>query len=115
MEQQCIFCRIGSKQIPADIVYEDPEMVAFRDIHPIAPVHVLLIPKKHIPSVNELEESDAALIGRMVLRAKELARKEGVFDNGYRLVVNTGAYAGQEIKHLHMHIIGGRKLSGKFV
>jgi histidine triad (HIT) family protein len=107
----CIFCKIASGQIPADIIYQDDEIIAFRDINPQAPVHLLLIPRRHIPSLNQLKESDLPLIGRMVAVAQKLAEKEGVAEKGYRLAINCGPEGGQLVPHLHMHLLGGRNLA----
>jgi histidine triad (HIT) family protein len=107
----CIFCQIASGQIPADIIYQDQEIIAFRDINPQAPVHLLLIPKRHIPSLNQMESGDAALLGRMVAVANKLAKDEGVAKKGYRLAINCGPEGGQLVPHLHMHLLGGRRLS----
>jgi histidine triad (HIT) family protein len=105
-----IFERIIQRQIPADIVFEDDEMIAFRDIEPKAPVHILIVPKRHISSTNELTESDSALIGRLVLRASEIAKTEGVAESGYRLVINCNRDGGQSVDHLHLHVLGGRQM-----
>ncbi len=110
MTTDCVFCRIVAGEIPGDMVYQDAEIVAFRDIHPVASTHILLLPRKHIGSLQEMDESDGALVGRMVLRAKQLAEQEGVAERGYRLVVNCGPEGGQVVPHLHLHLIGGRKL-----
>ncbi len=110
MADNCIFCKIVAGEIPAKIVREDEETVAFRDIDPKAPVHVLVIPRRHIASVNALEASDAELVGRLYLAAKEVAKSEGVADGGYRLVMNTGPDAGQSVDHIHLHVLGGRAL-----
>ncbi len=107
----CIFCQIAAGQIPADIIYQDQEIIAFRDIKPQAPVHLLLIPKRHIPSLDQLKESDLPLIGRMVAVATKLAKDEGVAEKGYRLVINCGPEGGQLVPHLHMHLLSGRNLS----
>ena len=107
----CIFCQIASGKIPSDIVYQDKEIVAFRDINPKAPVHILIIPKKHIASLNQLSQSDTALMGRMVAVASRLAKDEGVAEKGYRLTINCGKEGGQLVPHLHMHLLGGRQLS----
>jgi histidine triad (HIT) family protein len=107
----CIFCQIASGKIPSDIVYQDKEIVAFRDINPKAPVHILLIPKKHIASLNQLSQSDTALVGRMVAVASRLAKDEGVAEKGYRLAINCGKEGGQLVPHLHMHLLGGRQLA----
>jgi len=111
MADGCIFCKIVAGELPAKIVREDEETVAFRDIDPQAPVHVLVIPRKHIPSVNVLEASDAALVGRLYLAAKEVAAAEGVAQSGYRLVMNTGPNAGQSVDHIHLHVLGGRDMA----
>ncbi len=105
----CLFCKIVSKEINASIVYEDDDFLAFRDINPVAPSHILIIPKRHIETVNELEETDALLMGRMLVIAKKIAAEEGLSD-GYRLVLNCGKDGGQEVFHIHLHLIGGRKM-----
>jgi histidine triad (HIT) family protein len=107
----CIFCRIANREAPADVVFEDGDMLAFRDIDPKAPVHILLIPKKHIESLETADGADQALLGKMVMAARELARKEGVSPDGYRLVLNTNRGAGQSVWHLHLHLLGGRHLA----
>jgi histidine triad (HIT) family protein len=104
----CIFCRILSGEASAAIIYRDEMVTAFRDIHPIARTHILVIPNRHIVSVNELEAGDEALVGHMVMVAKELAAREGVAENGYRLMINTGVHGGQTIPHLHLHLIAGK-------
>ena len=109
----CIFCNIVAGKIPADIVYQDDEVLAFRDIHPQAPVHLLVIPKKHYTALTDLAEEDKMLMGHMVTVANQLAGQEGVADSGYRLVVNCGRQGGQLVPHLHLHILGGRQLSGQ--
>lgn len=111
MAQDCIFCRIARGEIPAKVVREDEETVAFRDIDPKAPTHVLVVPRRHIASVNDLGEADAELVGRLYLAAKEVARDEGLADAGYRLVMNTGPDAGQTVDHIHLHVLGGRALN----
>lgn len=107
----CLFCKIASGEIPADAIYEDDALLAFRDIKPQAPTHVLLIPKKHIATVNDVEADDAALLGRMMLAAKHIAQAEGLSQQGYRLVMNVNAAGGQEIYHIHLHILGGRQMT----
>ena len=107
----CIFCQIVDGKIPSDIVYQDEEVIAFRDINPVAPTHLLIIPKKHIPSLTHLAEAETPLIGHMVKVANQLARKEGIAESGYRLVINSGEQGGQLVPHLHMHLLGGRRLS----
>lgn len=106
----CIFCRMAAGEITPDTVYEDDEILAIRDINPQAPVHILVIPKRHIDTVNDLTESDAALIGRLVLAAGRLAKEEGVAEIGYRTVLNCNAGAGQSVFHVHMHLLAGRPL-----
>ena len=108
----CIFCQIVSGKIPSDIVYQDEEVIAFRDINPKAPVHILVIPKRHIPSLDQLKEGDSALVAHMVEVANKLAEGEGVAQKGYRLAINCGQEGGQLVPHLHMHLLGGRRLSG---
>lgn len=110
--ENCLFCRIIKGGIPAEIVYQDDWVLAFRDIHPIAPIHILIIPKKHITSLNDLTESleDAKMIGRLILVAKQLAQQEKIADKGYKLLLRTGKDGGQEIGHLHWHLIGGAPL-----
>jgi len=109
----CIFCKIASGSIPVDIVYKDDDLVAFRDIHPQAPVHDVIITRRHIPSVNDLTEADKALAGKMLLAARQLAEKEGIAVSGYRLAINCGPDGTQEIDHIHLHVIGGRLLTGR--
>lgn len=106
----CIFCRIASHEIPAKVVREDEQCIAFRDLQPRAPVHVLVIPKRHISSVNELGAGDEALAGHLLAVAREVAAADGVAESGYRLVLNAGPDAGQSVDHLHLHLLGGREL-----
>ena len=110
-ESDCLFCRIVDGEIPAEIVRSDSDVVAFRDINPQAPTHILIIPRKHIPSVSRLEAGDAAIMGKLFLAAKELAREEGISDTGYRMVVNAGRAAGQTVFHIHLHLLGGRGMA----
>lgn len=105
-----IFKKIIDKEIPADIVYEDDLCLAFRDIDPQAPVHVLIIPKKEIVSLDEASEDDKDLLGHMLLKASQIARDLGVSDSGYRLVLNTNKEGGQEVEHMHIHLLGGRQM-----
>ena len=109
----CIFCQIVAGKIPSEIIYQDEELIAFRDINPQAPTHLLIIPRKHIPSLAQLSQAELPLIGRMVTVANKLAKDEGIVETGYRLVVNYGEWGGQVVPHLHMHLLGGRRLSGK--
>jgi histidine triad (HIT) family protein len=107
-----LFLKIIDRQIPADIVYETDEVLAFRDIAPKAPTHILIIPKAHIRTVNDLETGHAELVGKMYLAAAELARQEGIADEGYRLVMNCNPAGGQEVYHIHLHLLGGRQMKG---
>ena len=111
MKVDCIFCQIVAGEIPADILYQDEEVIAFGDIHPIAPTHLLIIPKRHIPSLTHLSQEDLPLIGHMVNTANQLAKREGISESGYRLVINCGQQGGQLVPHLHIHLLGGRSLS----
>ncbi|MSR78288.1 MAG: histidine triad nucleotide-binding protein [Candidatus Omnitrophica bacterium] len=104
----CLFCKIIEKKIPAKIEYEDPEFLAFYDIHPQAPSHLLIIPKKHIEQIGDLQDVDETLIGRLILRAKQIAKKNSWKD--YRLVFNSGLEAGQTVFHIHLHLLSGRKM-----
>lgn len=106
----CIFCRIAAGEIPATVAYEDDEIMAFEDINPKAPVHLLIIPKQHLDTLNDTGADHAHLLGRMTLRAAELAGERGVAQGGYRVLVNCNPDGGQEVFHLHMHLIGGRRL-----
>jgi histidine triad (HIT) family protein len=110
MSEECLFCRIAAGEIPSDIVYQDEEFFAFRDINPLAPTHILVIPRKHISSLAQLADQQQELMGRLIILATSLAEKEGIADRGYRLVINCGAEGGQVIGHLHLHLLGGRKL-----
>ena len=103
----CIFCKIISGDIPSTIVYHDAQVTAFRDINPAAPTHILIVPNKHIDSVNLMIKDDEPLIGHLFFVAKELAAKESIADDGYRLTSNTGVDAGQSVSHIHLHLLGG--------
>jgi histidine triad (HIT) family protein len=107
----CIFCKIIDGELPSDIVYRDERVIGFRDINPIAPVHLLIIPRKHIPSIRDLTDDDLPLLGHMTVVANRLAVEEGIADPGYRLIINCGEEAGQTVHHIHMHLLGGRTLS----
>ncbi|MSP40303.1 MAG: histidine triad nucleotide-binding protein [Deltaproteobacteria bacterium] len=107
----CLFCSIVEGKIKANIVYQDDVALAFKDIAPKAPVHILIIPRKHIVSVSDIGEADRELIGRIFQVAARLAREQGIVDSGYRVVVNSGADAGQSVFHLHYHLLGGRQMS----
>jgi histidine triad (HIT) family protein len=102
----CIFCHIVAHELPAEILYEDNDLVVFKDINPAAPIHFLIVPKRHIESVNGLDEKNAGIVSKMVLVAKRMAEQHGV-QSGYRLILNTGREAGQVVYHLHMHFMGG--------
>jgi histidine triad (HIT) family protein len=107
----CLFCKIVERKIPASIVYEDDRIVAFNDINPQAPTHVLVIPKRHVASLDELGDADDAIVGEMVRRAAAIARERGITPGGYRTVFNTNRDAGQTVFHIHLHLIGGRAMS----
>ena len=107
MDSHCIFCKIVGKEAPADYVYEDKNIVAFQNIKPSAPIHILIVPKRHIESIEALEEEDKELIGELILTAKKVARIKGVADKGYKLVFNVGKGGGQKIAHLHLHLLAG--------
>ena len=111
LPEDCIFCKIVADKSPAEILYRDDLVTAFRDIHPAAPVHILIVPNKHIPSIKELTEEDESLIGHLHLVAKQIAVEEGIADKGYRLITNTGHDGGQVVYHLHLHLIGGKALA----
>jgi histidine triad (HIT) family protein len=111
--EECIFCKIVAGELPTELIYEDVVVAAFADISPMAPVHALIIPKKHLAGVDELSEEDAGVVGHMIMAAQRLARRLGVSASGYRLVINTGADATQTVPHLHVHLLGGRPLEPK--
>ena len=108
--EDCIFCRIATGQIPTNFLYEDNEIAAFRDINPRAPVHILIIPKKHLTSLAQVEKEDTELLGRMCLTARRLAEENKIAQSGYRLISNCGKDSGQEVAHLHFHLLGGHFL-----
>lgn len=109
---ETIFSKIIRGEIPADIVYEDEDVIAFRDINPQVPVHVLVIPKMEIATVNDIQPDQAALVGKMVIAAQKIAADEGIAEDGFRLVINCNQHGGQEVFHLHLHLLGGRQLRG---
>ena len=109
---ETIFSKIINHELPADIVYEDDDVIAFRDINPQAPVHVLVVPRIEIATVNEIKPEQAVLIGKMVLAAQKIAVDEGIAEDGYRLVINCNRHGCQEVFHLHLHLVGGRQLRG---
>ena len=108
---ECIFCKIGAGQIPAKVVLQDDEVLAFDDVNPQAPVHVLVIPKRHVVNLNETEAGDRTLLGRLLDAATQVARKKGIAESGYRVVANQGRDGGQSVFHLHLHVLGGRPMS----
>ncbi|MFA7175581.1 MAG: histidine triad nucleotide-binding protein [Kiritimatiellia bacterium] len=107
--QSCIFCRIAASEIPSDIIYQDDDITAFRDIQPVAPVHIVVIPKLHIPALAAIQPEHVQLLGKLLLTVKQVAAEQGLAE-GYRVVVNSGVQAGQSVPHLHFHILGGRTL-----
>lgn len=109
--EDCIFCKIINKEIPASIVYEDERIIAFDDINPQAPVHILLIPKEHFPSLNEIPEDKKDVLNYLLLKAREIARKKEIGERGYRIVLNTARESGQDVLHIHFHLLGGRQMS----
>ena len=110
MVQDCIFCKIEKGEIPADITYQNERVLAFRDIAPAAPVHILIIPKKHIESISNIDVSDVELVGTLILAAANIAKELGISDTGYRLIFNTGPDSGQMVGHIHLHLLGGKDL-----
>ena len=110
MQEDCVFCQIVAGVVPAEIIFQDEEMTAFWDQRPAAPIHILIVPNRHISSVNEVEQEDAALLGRLMLKAREIAVEQGVRDKGYRLLVNVGKEGGQSVFHLHLHLFAGPHL-----
>ena len=107
----CLFCKIAAKEIPSKVVYEDDRIMAFQDVNPQAPTHDLLIPKKHIDRVADINEEDGGLLGELIFRAKEIAQEKKLSDSGFRLVFNSGAGAGQTVFHIHLHLLGGRDMT----
>ncbi len=106
----CIFCKIVAGTAKATVVYKDERVTAFRDLHPVAPTHILIVPNKHIESVGKLEEADAALAGYLLIVARKLAEREGITEKGFRIITNTGPHGGQTVPHLHVHLIGGQHM-----
>lgn len=111
MSSDCLFCKIATGSIPADVVYEDDQVIAFKDISPLAPVHQLVIPKKHITTLNDVSEDDRTLLGHMVVTASRLAAEQQLDGPGYRLVMNCNEHGGQTVFHVHLHLLGGRQLT----
>ena len=113
MSEECIFCKIASGEVPSDMLYRDKQVFAIRDIRPQAPKHLLILPVEHIPSIADVTHSQAPLIVRMITVANELAAKEGIAERGYRLAINCRREGGQAVPHLHIHLLGGKQLSGR--
>lgn len=111
----CLFCKIVEKQIPSEIVYEDEEIIAFKDIHPAAPIHILVIPKKHITSVIDIKKEDEAVIGKIFTVINQIAKEQGFAEKGFRVITNCGEDGCQEVKHIHFHLLAGKKLGAKIV
>ncbi|MFC1946675.1 histidine triad nucleotide-binding protein [Chloroflexota bacterium] len=107
----CIFCEIIAGDIPSEVLYRDDEVIAFRDVNPVAPTHILIIPVEHLATTRDIPDDNPSLTGKMVQTANQLAEMEGISESGYRLVINCGEQGGQVVSHLHMHLIGGRQLS----
>lgn len=107
----CLFCKIAQGAIPAQTVFEDDEIMAFHDLHPQAPTHLLIIPKQHLATINDTTETNQLLLGKMILQAKQLAQAEGFSDTGYRLIFNINPHGGQTVYHIHLHLLGGRQMT----
>ncbi|MBT3182446.1 MAG: histidine triad nucleotide-binding protein [Deltaproteobacteria bacterium] len=110
MSTDCIFCKIANGEIPSEKIFEDEEIIAFNDINPAAPKHMLIVPKEHIPTLNDLQERHVPLIGKMFATAKDLAKKTGISESGYRTIINCNGDSGQEVFHIHLHVLGGARL-----
>lgn len=113
--KDCVFCKIINRDLPSDIVYEDDEIIGFKDINPATPIHILVIPKKHIPSLVQLEEEDENLIGKIYSVINKIAEEQGVKEKGFRVIVNCGKDGGQEVGHLHFHLLAGKQLGEKII
>ena len=113
MDENCIFCQIIAGKIEANLIYQDKSMTVFEDIHPIAPVHYLIVPNQHIISMNDIAENNSGILAAMLITARNIAREKGISEEGYRLMINTGENGRQTVFHLHMHLIGGKKLLGR--
>lgn len=111
MSDDCLFCKIVAGDIPGDIVYQDELVIAFKDINPQAPVHILIVPKRHVTTLNDLTEDDQSLVGYLILTAKRLAAEQGINESGYRIIMNCNQEGGQTVYHIHMHLMGGRQLT----
>lgn len=113
--EDCIFCKISKGEIPSEKVYEDEEVLAFKDIHPAAPIHILVIPKKHIAKVTDIMPEDEALVGKIYTVINKIAKEQGFAEDGFRIIINCGRDAGQEVMHLHFHILAGTKMGPKII
>ena len=109
--EDCIFCKIINKEIPASIVFEDEKMIAFNDINPQAPIHILLIPREHFASINDIPEEKNSILSHLLLKARQIAQEKGIAEKGYRIVLNTEKDSGQEVFHIHLHLLGGRRMN----
>ena len=109
--EDCLFCKIVNNEIPAELIFEDDRIVAFNDINPQAPIHILIIPKEHFASLNDIPEEKKDLMGHILLRARQIAQNLGIQENGYRIVLNTARDSGQEVFHIHFHLLGGRRMT----
>ncbi len=107
----CVFCKIAKREISTTIIFEDKDVIAFNDVKPIAPTHILIVPKKHITSVAEVKDADALIMGKLIVSAKKIADKLGISQKGYKLLIRVGRGGGQEVDHIHLHLLGGAKLS----
>ncbi len=108
--EDCIFCKIINKEIPASIVFEDEKMIAFNDINPQAPIHILLIPREHFTSLNDIPEEKKNILSHLLLKARQISQEKGIAEKGYRIVLNTEKDSGQEVFHIHLHLLGGRRM-----
>lgn len=111
MIMSCLFCKIAGKEIQSEVIFEDPELIVIRDIKPQAPTHLLVIPKQHIATINDTDSKDEQLLGRMILTAKKMAKAEQLSEEGYRLVFNVNRSGGQDVYHIHLHVLGGRQMT----
>lgn len=108
--EDCIFCKIANKEVPAELLFEDDHIVAFNDINPQAPIHIILIPREHYASLNEIPDDKKSILSHILLKARQVAREKGIAEKGYRVVLNTARDSGQEVLHIHFHLLGGRRM-----
>ena len=113
--EECIFCKIIKKEIPSTIIYEDDKVIAFNDVNPVAPIHILVVPKKHIETLLDVTDEDNELISYIYQVISKIAKQKGFANNGFRVIVNCGKDSGQEVMHIHFHVLGGKKLENKIV